>query len=307
MIRRVPTTFHRATVALTARFRWCLSGTPIQNTLNDLGALLVFTQIRPFDNMSIFRSFIANPFEDVTRKKHGIERLATLLDALCLRRTIDTVDVPGQRERMREIEFTPEERCQYDTIKLKMNKAIAQQANERWSRHSISGLFQVYLQLRILCNHGTYQHQFSWAKLGDLLDAEEDAVCSLTRDSYNRCSACREPLPVLLRDRALNYVERCKHIFCKSCAEETVREPSSNSLRHCPICEPTGGPPIPLQFDYHAPQAWSTSRENRRSDYFQQTGRSSKIETLVWDLQEDLEVTKRWVHPGEGSLSTTNA
>ena len=297
MIRRVPTTFHRATVALVARFRWCLSGTPIQNSLNDLGALLAFTQIKPFDNISVFRSFIANPFEDRTRKQQGIDRLTLLLEALCLRRTIDNVDVPGQIERVVDVDFSAEERTQYEEIKQAMYKSLTQQANERWNPKSISGMFQIYLRLRILCNHGSYQHRFAWTK-NDLLDAEEDAICTLTRDSFNRCSACREPLPVLFRDRRLRYVERCNHVLCRSCVEDTTKQSVSNKLQHCPLCEPAGGPPIPLWIDRQSSLFRSElSSKTKATDYFRRTGRSSKAEALVSDVQTNLESTKRYELP----------
>ena len=292
-IRRVPTTFHRATTALTARFRWCLSGTPIQNSLDDLAALLVFTQIKPFDNISVFRSLIANPFEDSRRKRLGKDRLTDLLEALCLRRTIDSVDVPGQREQTRSIDFTTDERRQYEDIKQAMNKTLIQRANERWNPKSISGMFQIYLQLRILCNHGTYQQRHLWVK-ADLLDAEEDAVCSLTRDSFNRCSNCREPLPVLFRDRSVKFVERCKHILCRSCVEKLLDNSGPDAPKHCPLCEPLGGPAIPLRPSEGA-LLYPATRENRLSDtgYFHETGRSSKIDAVVADVSRDLGSTKR--------------
>ena len=294
MIRRVPTTFHRATVVLAAKYRWCLSGTPIQNSLNDLGALLAFTQIRPFDNISIFRSSVASPFEDSARRRQGIEKLTLLLDALCLRRTIDTVGVPGQQERTRSIEFTPEERSQYDDVKQAMYKSLTQQANERWNPKNISGMFQIYLQLRILCNHGTYQQRYSWAK-NDLLDAEEDAICSLTRDSFNRCSACRSPLPVLFRDRRPKYVEQCNHVLCVPCIEDTTKQSKTNMLEHCPLCQPLGGPPIPLQLDHRQSSIpTSFSSQSRTIDYFRAGGRSSKIDKLVADVQAEFESSKRY-------------
>ena len=154
-------------------------------------------------------------------------------------------------------------------------------------------MFQIYLQLRILCNHGTYQQRHLWVK-ADLLDAEEDAVCSLTRDGFNRCSSCREPLPVLFRDRSLKFVERCKHVLCRSCADKILDTSSPDAPKHCPLCEPVGGPAIPLRPDEGSPLS-SATRGNHLSDtgYFHETGRSSKIDALVADVSRDLGRTKR--------------
>ena len=40
-----------AACALKARYRWCLTGTPIQNKLDDFASLLKFLKLEPFDNL----------------------------------------------------------------------------------------------------------------------------------------------------------------------------------------------------------------------------------------------------------------
>ncbi|KAB8227019.1 SNF2 family N-terminal domain-containing protein [Aspergillus alliaceus] len=111
MIHRRSTTFHRAVVELTAKSRWCLSGTPIQNSLTNLGSLLAFIQLKPFHDPRNFGHWIANPFGARETKRKAIERLTLLLEAICLRRTIEMVDLPGQRLESRTIQFTPQERA----------------------------------------------------------------------------------------------------------------------------------------------------------------------------------------------------
>ncbi|KAB8254841.1 SNF2 family N-terminal domain-containing protein [Aspergillus pseudonomiae] len=200
MIRRRSTTFHRAVVELRARSRWCLSGTPIQNSLGDLGSLLAFLQLKPFHDPRNFSHWIANPFGVRATKRKAIERLTYLLEAVCLRRTIERVNLPGQRSELRRVQFTPEERAKYELTRKDMKRFIHQQAGEYNQQAETFGMFQVFLQLRSFCNHGTYQPRFSWAKR-NLLEDELDPVCSMTRDSLNRCSGCRQPLPVMPHGR----------------------------------------------------------------------------------------------------------
>ncbi|MCJ1385989.1 hypothetical protein MMC17_009114 [Xylographa soralifera] len=75
----------RAVHSLTAIHRWCLTGTPIQNRIEDLGALLIFLRVEPFDTRSTFKNYIANPIN--ANKKRSMERLQLLVGAIALRRT----------------------------------------------------------------------------------------------------------------------------------------------------------------------------------------------------------------------------
>ncbi|KAE8387461.1 P-loop containing nucleoside triphosphate hydrolase protein [Aspergillus alliaceus] len=206
MIRRRSTTFHRAVVELTAKSRWCLSGTPIQNSLTNLGSLLAFIQLKPFHHPRNFGHWIANPFGARETKRKAIERLTLLLEAICLRRTIEMVDLPGQRLGSRTIQFTPQEPGEYN------------------QRAATSGMFQIFLQLRSFCNLGTYQPRFSWARRS-LLEDESNPVCSIARNSLNGCLGCRQPWPVITQDRRPN-----------------DNKLDLKERRHCRLCESLKGP-----------------------------------------------------------------
>ncbi|EIT73865.1 helicase-like transcription factor HLTF/DNA helicase RAD5, DEAD-box [Aspergillus oryzae 100-8] len=286
MIRRRSTTFHRAVVELRAKSRWCLSGTPIQNSLGDLGSLLAFIQLKPFHDPRNFSHWIANPFGVRATKRKAIERLTHLLEAVCLRRTIERVDLPGQRSEIRLVQFTPEERAKYELTRKDMKRFIHQQAGEYNQQAETFGMFQVFLQLRSFCNHGTYQPRFSWAKR-NLLEDELDPVCSMTRDSLNRCSGCRQPLPVIPHDRRPKYVESCKHVLCDDCSWGSSTHPDPEERRHCPLCESLRG----ARYRGHIPGA-SNQRNRDDADFLNADGYSSKMRALISDVQRDIRTTK---------------
>lgn len=288
MIRRRSTTFHRAVVELRAKSRWCLSGTPIQNSLGDLGSLLAFIQLKPFHDPRNFSHWIANPFGVRATKRKAIERLTHLLEAVCLRRTIERVDLPGQRSEIRLVQFTPEERAKYELTRKDMKRFIHQQAGEYNQQAETFGMFQVFLQLRSFCNHGTYQPRFSWAKR-NLLEDELDPVCSMTRDSLNRCSGCRQPLPVIPHDRRPKYVESCKHVLCDDCSWGSSTHPDPEERRHCPLCESLRG----ARYRGHIPGA-SNQRNRDDADFLNADGYSSKMRALISDVQRDIRTTKRY-------------
>lgn len=288
MIRRRETTFHKAVFNLLAKARWCLSGTPIQNSLADLASLLAFLRFRPFHETRNFRHWIGKPFEESGTKQRATQCLITLLSAICLRRTIDRVDIPGKKQEVRVVQFSPEERVQYDRTYSTMRRFILQQAGE-YSQHTAFGMFQVFLQLRSFCNHGTYQRELSWVPK-DLLDDEVDPVHSLIRDSHERCLVCRQKLPILPRHRWRRYVENCKHILCDDCSQERNQTANPAGDLYCPLCESLRGP----QLNGHGLPG---SRQIQVDSSFRSNGVSSKIQALLSDIQRDLGQTKRYCRP----------
>ena len=289
IIRRQGTSFFRAVTELKARSRWCLTGTPIQNKLEDIGSLFTFIRAHPFHNIAMFRRFVSIPFdESQERRDVATGNLTLLLESLCLRRSRELLHLPTPRDRIRSLKFSPEEREQYERTKNIMNRALRQKVGESYSK-SILGMFQVQLQLRILCNHGTYQQPFSWTKRS-LLDEREDALCSVGTNGEVHCSACRQSLPMLgSNDLYRTYQGSCAHIVCRECLDqnEQISCVAFDTSTKCPLCAVTG---------IHTSVAWPDGlSQNRNDSYLQQEGHSSKIIALISDIREDLWQTKRYI------------
>ncbi|KAK3395026.1 SNF2 family N-terminal domain-containing protein [Podospora didyma] len=252
IIRRPATTFHRTCADLDARSRWCLTGTPIQNRLDDIGALFSFLRAEQFKSLAQFRRFISTPFDngDPVVK----DRLVLLYDSLCLRRTKDILDLPGHVERIRELDLNESERLQYDKTLNILNRYMRTQVGRYHDEtgHTITGdgqswkgskfgLFQAHLQLRILCNHGTFQKPFSWKKrdLKDEQSAEREAVVGeFGLKSEVMCDGCQQPRPILGSTHAQNnFVENCAHSLCSDCLEDCSELTGMQDMRHCPLCQ----------------------------------------------------------------------
>jgi SNF2 family DNA or RNA helicase len=299
IIRRQSTGLYRTVHKLKARARWCLTGTPIQNRLEDIGSLFAFIRASPFDSMSNFRKFIAIPFDEgPKRRKLAIERFTRLLDSLCLRRTKDRLHLPAQLDRIRRIEFSSEEELQYDQTKKTMFRAVRNQGSV-FDHQSTLGMFQVQLQLRILCNHGTFQHPFSWNRRKmHLLDEQEDMENSLGTEGEVACSGCRQPMPIFGDGSTYKrYNENCKHVLCFECIEESM--PRSQEVNtstadklptQCPLCAALWGSMKGTVPSHSHRSAHSAEHDS----YFRSEGRSSKMEALMVDVQADLWTTKRY-------------
>lgn len=127
---RYSTTF-KACDALSGHFRFALSGTPIQNSLEDLYALLKFTRFPDFPEFGEFRKLIIRPVLD--NKSVGYSRLSKLVLRSMLRRRKDQqlrgkkiVDLPPVTNNIINLDFEPGDLLFYQATE----KRIMDQFNE---------------------------------------------------------------------------------------------------------------------------------------------------------------------------------
>ncbi|KAJ0372873.1 hypothetical protein COL26b_008881 [Colletotrichum chrysophilum] len=314
IIRRPATTFYHACRDLHANSRWCLTGTPIQNKLSDIGALFAFIRAKPFDEPAKFRRYIELPFEQSEENTEKVKgRLITLLESLCLRRTKELLELPGLEEVTKELVFSTRERDQYDKTKEILMRTIKQKVGEV-EKSSKFGLFQANLQLRILCNHGTYQKPFSWHRRAYRLDEREAVVSALGQNAEITCDGCHQPMPILGSSRLRNeFEEQCAHVFCSECLDQSDYSAGAISpqARHCPVCEnwmrsaraqralPSGVPVVRVDGpggsgDVEMVDAPAQIPSSQRDDevYFNATGHSTKMKALIEDVKVNLNETK---------------
>ncbi|KAK3903816.1 transcription termination factor 2 [Staphylotrichum tortipilum] len=84
----------KACCALRSEYRWCLTGTPMQNNLDELQSLVHFLRIPPYDELAEWRANIDGPLK--SGKGHiAIRRLHSLLQCFMKRRTKDILREEG--------------------------------------------------------------------------------------------------------------------------------------------------------------------------------------------------------------------
>jgi SWI/SNF-related matrix-associated actin-dependent regulator of chromatin subfamily A3 len=154
-----------------------------------------------------------------------------------------------------------------------MFRAIRNQAGD-FEQKSTLGMFQVQLQLRILCNHGTWQQMFSWHRQKlHLLDERET------------CSLCEQTMPLFGTGSLFRrYTENCRHVLCSECLEQSMAKDQDNLPAACPLCSPLWDP---------ATQTQRTKQSSQEDTYFRSQGYSSKMNALVEDVMENVWETKR--------------
>ncbi|EAT84988.1 hypothetical protein SNOG_07522 [Parastagonospora nodorum SN15] len=131
-IRNPTTKQFRAINALPSKIRWCMTGTPIQNSLEDLGALVKFLKVPVLDDLALFRKQITTPV--VSNVSGRFTNLRRLLEAICLRRTKALLNLPEPVTETELLELSAPESTMYrdfgDLCKRAINLAV--------SGHSVS-------------------------------------------------------------------------------------------------------------------------------------------------------------------------
>ncbi|KAK3074771.1 hypothetical protein LTR53_002503 [Teratosphaeriaceae sp. CCFEE 6253] len=113
-IRNQNTRVSKACIELAAERRWAVTGTPVQNGLNDMGALVKFLRLYPFDNSTVWNQYI------IVQLKSGntdvIAHLRILVDSITLRRLKDKIGLKEREEIESHLEFSEADRKIYDKI-----------------------------------------------------------------------------------------------------------------------------------------------------------------------------------------------
>jgi len=143
---------HDAARAIPARHRICLSGTPIENNLGELWALMDFVNPGMLGDPDRFRAEFRVPIE-----VHGeVARLTALRERVrpyILRRTKDTVarDLPPKTEIVRAVDLGGAQRDLYESIRVAAHAEVRKHIKARGIGASTIAILDALLKLRQVC------------------------------------------------------------------------------------------------------------------------------------------------------------
>lgn len=231
----------RAACAVQARHRWCLTGTPIQNSLDDYGALLSFIGVHPFTDKSAFNFWITESIKQ--NRPHSLQRLENLVRATCLRRTKSLnstlFKLPERSEKIEWIELFPEDRDLYKFFKMKTAK-IASELSQRNSsigksdQQKETNILTLINFLRLICDHGEHLLPSSaleaWTARGS---GSIDWQMMLAQKA--KCDVCGVYVEELGASVSKNLEYECQHSICLTCAIGSQKDEVNDGLT-CPKC-----------------------------------------------------------------------
>jgi SWI/SNF-related matrix-associated actin-dependent regulator of chromatin subfamily A3 len=221
-IRNRLTKQFQAVNALAAQHRWCLTGTPIQNDLDDLGAQVTFLKVPILEKAAAFRNFITRPIQ--SRSSNRFKNLRTLLESICLRRTKDLLDLPEPIPQMRRLPFTPFEQAEYNELRQSCRLEIDKAVSGHRKGTINSTVLESLLKLRLYCNNGSRTTALDSDEILTLLQQYDQNICSYCSGIIRLIDSPRDTDGGIL-------LPSCSHLVCQNCL------PTHRAQRNkCPLC-----------------------------------------------------------------------
>lgn len=154
---------------LEAKYRWVLTGTPIQNKEFDLYAAVKFLRCAPFDEVNYWKQWI-----EVAKGKESSPRVQTLLKAIMLRRTkqqlIESGEInslPNKVYKQFDVTLNQDERLIYNKF-MAVSQAIfasyvhqQQEKNDNYNKYDQNRLHRLFKKFaqRFKVDHQIKSHE----------------------------------------------------------------------------------------------------------------------------------------------------
>ncbi|KAE9389305.1 hypothetical protein BT96DRAFT_946980 [Gymnopus androsaceus JB14] len=157
-IKNKTTAAAKACYALEAKFRWALTGTPMQNDVAELYSLLKFLRIKPFNAWERFNEQIAKPVKSGKGANRAMKRLQVVLKQVMLRRRKDDtvngkvlIELPPRIVNIISCPFSPSEQQFYNNLESKMSdvmEKLVEDANKAGQKANYMSVLLLLLRLR---------------------------------------------------------------------------------------------------------------------------------------------------------------
>ncbi|KAL1956904.1 hypothetical protein VTO42DRAFT_6651 [Malbranchea cinnamomea] len=246
----------QAIFRLEAQRRWSVTGTPIQNRLEDLGSVTKFLRLYPYNERGRFAAHIIAPFK--SESSHAVTTLRVLVDSFTLRRVKDRINLPPRHDQTVLLKFSEEEKKLHEFFRKESNvmiNVIAGQAKEKMTGKMYHLVLKAMMILRQISAHGKElldpeeRERFRGLSANDAIDLEAEVDVSGAADqkayemlvlmkesSADTCAKCGSTIAFQSdenggdKNAMVAAMLPCYDLLCVSCFAQ-VRKVFENNVR----------------------------------------------------------------------------
>ncbi|CAG8437364.1 3442_t:CDS:2 [Ambispora gerdemannii] len=234
----------KACCQLDATYRWCLSGTPIQNNIEELYSLIKFLRIEPYCDWNEFRKdFVKSNSQIVVMK-----RLQVVLKSILLRRNKNAkingkpiIMLPARHVHLTNTYFSPEEREFYYSLEKRSRLTFNRFLKEGSVMKNYSNILQLLLRLRQACCHPFLIQDRNVVEGEDgenNKDTFETIFEKMNQDVINRLKDQdleQKECPICYDSAVdLSILVLCGHSYCRECLHGLFEV--GPGTKSCPEC-----------------------------------------------------------------------
>ncbi|KAK1080913.1 DNA repair protein rad16 [Friedmanniomyces endolithicus] len=289
----------KACFALKGTYKWCLSGTPVQNRIGEFFSLLRFLEVRPFadyfckrcpcsilhwkldddhmcasckhsgmEHVSVFNQELLNPLtqsEEAADRTEAMDKLHMITARIMLRRMkrgyTSSMELPPKEVIVHNEFFGEIERDFSSSIMSNTARQFDTYVAKGVMLNNYANIFGLIMQMRQVANHP------------DLLLKRH----AQQGQNVLVCNICVEVAEEAIRSQ-------CKHDFCRSCVKSYLQSvEQTGGDADCPRCH------IALAIDLDQPDIEQDEDVVKKSSIINRIKMenwtsSTKIEMLVYDL-----------------------
>lgn len=258
----------RAIISLHSQRRWSVTGTPIQNRMDDLFSVTNFLQIYPYSERNWFSQHIAAP---VKSGNPSLTNLRVIVDSFTLRRVKDRINLPPREEKIVMLEFNEKEKQLHEFFRNEsqvMMRVIAGEDKTKMGGRMYHHVLKAMMILRQVSAHGkelldtSDRDRAKGLSPHDAIDLEDgdadESAVAMDKKAYDmfqlmqeassipQCALCNESFREkvtasgdVVSDAPMAIFLPCWDVFCPQCFAgwKSVFDSKTQTETRCPGCD----------------------------------------------------------------------
>mmetsp|Transcript_44100 Transcript_44100/g.101816 ORF Transcript_44100/g.101816 Transcript_44100/m.101816 type:complete len:1218 (+) Transcript_44100:95-3748(+) len=311
------TSMAQAAFRLRGLCRWCVTGTPLQNSIDELYSLVKFLRLDPWGSWSAWRQAVAAPLQKGDSKSvaAALDAARGIVQPLLLRRTTSTRDprtgellleLPPKHVHVLELQLSPAERDFYDALYRSSKTQFDTFVERGEALQRYTHILQLILKLRQALCHPFLVFARTGSADENLESVEQKCLRDLAgidgaeRFMGNLLEELRQgqlaDCPICCDTPEDPTMTPCGHIMCRECAYKALERCHGE----CPVCRRPGIDRrslrvLPGASRFPARLLGRPSDEAANEEATTRVPPSTKMRELVKLLRSDMEAGRRAV------------